>query len=79
MPEDTNSTVLKNPDTTIRPEVPVIQEGFITDQLQQDSVTPFLEESLVDTSADIPDTIESALPPDDENEVVTPADQTSSA
>ena len=47
--------------------------------MQQDGVAPLPSEVVVDTSDDIPDTFESVLPPDDENEVVSVADQTSPA
>jgi hypothetical protein len=79
LPEETNPIVVINTETSVKTELPIVQEAVDTNQVEQDSVAPLPLEEEVDTSDDIPDTFESVLPPDDENEVVSVADQTSPA
>ena len=79
VPEEINPVVVINTETSVKTDVPIFQEAVDTNQVQQDGVAPLPLEEEVDTSDDIPESFESVLPPDDENEVVSAADQTSPA
>ena len=79
MPEETKPIVVINTETSVKTDLPIVQEAVDTNKVQQDGVAPLPLEEEVDTSDDIPESFESVLPPDDENEVVSVPDQTSPA
>ena len=80
--ENNTDTLLKTDSTSVQESSvikPVIQEADIVQPVPQNIVVPVTTTIVVDETENIPDTLESVLPPDDENEVVAPADQITSA